>query len=104
MTLRAATRRMREVGIRVALGATPGMATRLLMRDTLGGVVLGVAIGLPVALLAANQLAPFLYRVAPRDPGVIAGVLTFVAIIAAGASVAPARRAGKTSPAAVLSE
>ena len=80
------------------------MATRLMMRDTLGGVLLGVAIGLPIALVAANQLAPFLYRVAPRDPGVIAVVLVFLGGVAAAASLAPARRAGKTSPAAVLPE
>jgi len=104
VTLRAVTRRTREVGIRVALGATPGMATRLMMRDTLSGVLLGVAIGLPVALIAANQLAPFLYRVAPRDPVVISAVLVFLALVAAAASLAPARRAGKTSPAAVLAE
>jgi predicted permease len=104
VTLRAVTRRTREVGIRVALGATPGMATRLMMRDTIGGVLLGVAIGLPIALVAANQLAPYLYRVAPRDPTVISAVLVFLAVIAAAASLAPARRAGKTSPAAVLTE
>lgn len=104
VTLRAVTRRMREVGIRVALGATPGMATRLMMRDTIGGVLLGVAIGLPIALVAANQLTPFLYRVGPRDPGVIAAVLVFLALVAGLASLAPARRAGKTSPAAVLTE
>jgi hypothetical protein len=59
---------------------------------------------LPVALIAANQLAPFLYRVAPRDPVVISAVLVFLALVAAAASLAPARRAGKTSPAAVLAE
>jgi predicted permease len=104
VTLRAVTRRTREVGIRVALGATPGMATRLMMRDTLSGVLLGVVIGLPIALVAANQLAPFLYHVAPRDPGVISVVLVFLAVVAAAASLAPARRAGQTSPAVVLTE
>lgn len=103
VTLRAATRRMKEVGIRVALGATPGMATRLMMRETVGGVLLGILCGLPIALVAVRQLAPYLYRVAPRDPVVFVAVIGFLTVIAALASLAPARRAGRSNPAEVLS-
>lgn len=75
---------------------------RLMMRDTVCGVVLGALIGALVALIAARHLAPYLLRVPPTDPAVFAGVLASLALIAGMASALPARRAGRSDPAIVL--
>jgi ABC-type antimicrobial peptide transport system permease subunit len=103
VTLRAVTRRAREVGIRVALGATPACATRLLMSDTLQGVLFGLCWGIPLALLAGQRLAPYLFRVVPSDPLALGVVLGLLAVVALIASALPARRAGRCNPAVVLS-
>jgi len=102
VTVRSVARRTREIGIRVALGATPTLATRLLMSDTLGGVLLGLAFGVPLAVVAGKQLAPYLYHVVPGDPfsfSVVTALLVGVAVLASGV---PARRAGHSNPASVL--
>lgn len=103
VTVRSVARRTREIGIRVALGATPTRATRLLMSDTLGGVVIGLLLGIPLAIVAARRLTPFLFRVVAVDPlsfGVVTSLLVGVAVIASGI---PARKAGRSNPASVLS-
>lgn len=102
VTMRAVTRRGREVGIRVALGATPAMVTWLMMRDTIAGALLGVLVGLPMALVAGSQLAPYLFQVGPRDPAVLTSVLVTLVVVALAASGIPARRAARSSPAIVL--
>ena len=102
VTVRAVARRSREIGIRVALGATPSRATRLLMSDTLGGVLIGLAFGIPLAVFAGQRLSPYLFRIVPNDPGsfgVVAALLVGVALIASGL---PARRASRSNPASVL--
>jgi putative ABC transport system permease protein len=102
VTLRAVARRTREAGIRVALGATAGMVTRLMMVDTVAGVALGVVAGVVPAVFAASRLSPYLFGVTAHDPVVFGGVLGLLAIVAVTASVLPARRAGRTNPATVL--
>lgn len=102
VTVRAVARRTREIGIRVALGATPSRATSILMSDTLGGVLIGLAFGIPVALLAAGRLSPYLFHTMPSDPVsfvLVALLLAGVAVIASGL---PARRASRSNPASVL--
>jgi predicted permease len=85
--------RTREIGIRVALGATSGDVARMVVRR---GIVLGAVgggAGLLVALAVTRVLSSLLYEVAPRDPvtlAAIAGVLTLVVLLA---SWIPARRA-----------
>jgi predicted permease len=102
VTLRAVARRQREVGIRIALGATPGNVTWLMMSDTIVGVIAGVVIGVPLSIIAGNQLAPFLFQVGPRDPAAIGSVLLLLAVVALVASGLPARRAARSNPATVL--
>ena len=102
VTMRAVARRTREIGIRVALGATPSRATRILMSDTLVGVFFGLSFGVPLALLAARRLSPYLFHVVPNDPlsfGLVALLLAGVAVVASGL---PARRASRSNPAIVL--
>jgi len=102
VTVRAVARRTKEIGIRVALGATPSRATSVLMSDTLKGVFLGLAFGIPLALVAGQKLAPYLFHVMPSDPlsfGLVSILLVVVAVIASGL---PARRATRSNPATVL--
>jgi predicted permease len=102
VTLRAASRRTREIGIRVALGATPGRATQLVMSDTLRGVAAGLVAGITLSLVGARALGAYLFDVAPTDPltfGVVLALLATVAVIASGI---PARRASRANPSAVL--
>jgi putative ABC transport system permease protein len=103
VTVRAAARRRREVGIRIALGATAANVTALVMFDTLRGVALGVLLGLPLALLAGNRLAPYLFHVAPNDPVIVGSVAALLAMLAALSSVTPARGAARANPRDVLS-
>jgi len=102
VTARAVAQRTREVGIRVALGATTASVTRMIVRHTLVGVAFGVALGGLSAILVSRVLAPFLFGVTARDPVAYAGAFAFLATISAMASWLPARRAGRIEPAVVL--
>lgn len=99
---RAASRRTREMGIRIALGAQGGRVVRLLVGSALSGVAGGLVVGIVGALLAGRWLAPFLYGVAPDDRLSLA----LSAALLAGASLVatwlPARRAAGVAPAIVL--
>jgi predicted permease len=102
VTSRAVARRAREVGIRVALGATTASVTRLIVGNTLTGVTIGVAIGGLTAMLVSRVLAPYLYGVTAHDPVAYAGTFALLAGVSVAASWLPARRAGRVEPAVVL--
>ena len=102
VTSRAVTARMRELGIRVALGATPAAVTRLAVGYTLAGVAAGVAAGLAAALAGGRALEPLLFGVRPADAVTYAAIVGFLAGVSAVAAWIPARRAGRVSPAEVL--
>jgi ABC-type antimicrobial peptide transport system permease subunit len=95
-------RRAREVGIRVALGATTASVTRLIVSNTLTGVTVGVAVGGLTAILVSRVLAPYLYGVTAHDPVAYAGAFALLAGVSMAASWLPARRAGRIEPAVVL--
>jgi putative ABC transport system permease protein len=94
----AVARRTREIGIRLALGATPGsvrgMVQRNAMRMTLGGVVVGIA----GALFLSRVLQGLLYGVSPTDPATFAGVVVILTGVAWLASYLPARRTTRVDP------
>ena len=97
-------RRRQEIGIRMALGARRSQVVRLVVRQGLRLVALGVAIGLPLALLATGSLSTLLVDVSPRDPmtyGVAIGLLTVTAVISA---LVPARRAAGVDPKTALGD
>lgn len=92
------TERTREIGVRVALGATRGSILGLVMRGGLRTVLVGVGGGLVAAVLAARAMRGLLFGVPPFDPmtfAVVTGVLLFVA---AAAILVPARRAMRLDP------
>jgi len=104
VTSRAVAARMREMGIRVALGATPSAVTGLAARFTLAGVAAGVGAGLVAALAATRVLVPYLFGVGPLDPITYVAIVAFLGAVSAIASWIPARRAGRVAPAIVLRE
>ncbi len=102
VTARAVSRRTREVGIRVALGAETRGVIAMIVRQTLAGVAVGVALGAAAAFLASRSLAPYLFGVTAHDPVTYASIFAFLAGVSVLASWLPARRAGGIEPAIVL--
>ena len=98
----AATQRTREIGIRMALGASRREILQMVLRETLLLVAIGIAIGIFVALGASRLIATLLYGLRPTDPLTIAAA-TLLMIAAAGlAGYLPARRASYADPMVAL--
>jgi predicted permease len=93
---------MREIGIRVALGATRRRVLRLVLRHGLALVATGLALGFAASLAAGRALGSLLVGVAPHDPATFAGVAAVVAATALLAALVPARRALRVDPGRVL--
>ena len=91
-------RRTREIGIRMALGAQPGMVLRMIMRE--GSIMLlsGVAIGLLLAVATAKILSGILYQVGALDPIAFTVAPLLLAAAALIATWLPARRATRIDP------
>ncbi len=87
------TQRTREIGIRVALGATSGDVARMIVRRGLVLGAIGGGVGLVVALAVTRVLGSLLYEIAPRDPLTLGGIAAVLAIVVLLASWIPARRA-----------
>jgi putative ABC transport system permease protein len=96
------SRRTHEMGIRLALGAQPGSVLSMILCETLALTVIGIAVGIPCAIVAARLIAHLLFNVTPYDPVTLA--LVPVVLIAVGvlASYIPARRAMKIDPLVAL--
>ena len=95
-------RRTREIGIRMALGAQPGMVLRMIMRE--GSVMLfsGIALGLLLAAATGKILSRILFEVGAFDPPSFAGALTVLAAATIIATWLPARRATRINPMVAL--
>jgi predicted permease len=96
------TRRIREIGIRMALGAQRPSVLWLVMRRAAAFLLLGAVIGVPAALLATRLLKSLLYGIDAQDPMTIAMATIALAVVAAAASFLPARRATKVDPMVAL--
>jgi predicted permease len=94
----AVARRVREIGIRMALGARGGEVLWLILRETLLMVGIGALIGIPAALALTRLLATFLYGLTPQDPLSIAASTVILIAITALAGYIPARRATRVDP------
>jgi putative ABC transport system permease protein len=94
--------RTREVGIRIALGAQKGAVMRLIMRDGLTLVVIGLATGLLAAWAATRALKSQLYQVNVGDPLTFAAVALLLSVVALLACYFPARKATKVDPMVAL--
>jgi ABC-type antimicrobial peptide transport system permease subunit len=102
MAMYSVSRRIKEFGIRVALGAQPVQ----LMRSALGRpfilLLSGSAAGLLLGAIASQLLAQIVYQATPRDPFVFAGVMTTMAVLGFVAICIPAQRALRVHPAELL--
>jgi predicted permease len=94
----AIARRTKELGVRLALGAQPMAVIRLVMKEVLLLVAVGLAVGVPTAIALGRLVSAQLHGIQPSDPGV--GVVTAVAlsIVAATAGLIPAHRASRIDP------
>ncbi|MHB1223626.1 MAG: ADOP family duplicated permease [Gemmatimonadaceae bacterium] len=94
--------RDREIGVRLALGATAGNVTRLVVGQGMGIAAAGAALGVAGALAATRVLGSLLYDVAPNDPATFAAIVALLVGAVLVASWIPARRAARVHPGAVL--
>jgi ABC-type antimicrobial peptide transport system permease subunit len=94
--------RNREIGIRMALGAQPGDVLSLVTRLGLKLALLGVAIGIALAIGLARVISSFLFGVKPTDPATYAAVAAALIVVALLACCIPARRAMRVDPIVAL--
>jgi predicted permease len=94
----AVSRRTREIGIRMALGARPSQVMRGVLADGMLLVGAGAALGLAAAYFAAQFLQTILFGVSPRDATTYAAVAGLVVVVGAVANYVPARRAARVDP------
>jgi macrolide transport system ATP-binding/permease protein len=92
------SRRTREIGIRMALGARGGDVLRLVLGESMTLVAVGMLLGLIAAFAATRLLSGFLYGVSPTDPAAFIGIGLLLALVAFAASLIPARRAAHVDP------
>src|SRR6185437_497590 len=96
------SRRTNEIGVRMALGAQPGDVLRLVMRESMILVVLGVVLGVGAALGSSRLIATQLFGVPPTDLVALASATGILAVVSAFAGYLPARRAARVDPMVAL--
>jgi len=96
------TRRTREIGIRMALGAGRGNVLRSVLREVAILAALGIAIAVPLSYPLANLAKSMLYGVAPHNPWVLTGAAAVLALTALAAGALPAARASRVDPLVAL--
>ncbi len=95
-------RRTHEIGVRMALGAEAMDVVRLVMRETMSLVVIGLIAGLVAALLTTRLIASLLYGLTPDDPLTVGLASLLLLTVAALAGYLPARRAARVDPMVAL--
>jgi putative ABC transport system permease protein len=95
-------RRVREIGIRMALGARAAAVRRAVVADGMWPVAGGIALGVVGAMVLFRLVDGLLFEVAPTDPVALAAAIALMLAVAALACAAPARRAARVDPAAAL--
>jgi predicted permease len=98
----AVSQRTREIGVRMALGATPSGMLALILRESLQLILFGIAIGVAAALGLTRMLASMLYGVSSTDPLIFLSVTALLVVIALAACLIPARRAMRIDPMVAL--
>jgi ABC-type antimicrobial peptide transport system permease subunit len=98
----AVAQERREIGIRLALGATPGAVRAMVVRRALGLTAVGLVAGGAISLVASRTLTAWLYEVRPGDPATYVVVAALVALAAVVAAWWPARRATQVDAMVVM--
>jgi putative ABC transport system permease protein len=98
----AVSRRTREIGIRISLGASRGEVLRMVIRQAMAQAVIGTAAGVAGAVLLSKLMTKMLYGVQPTDPITFAGVTVVLGLAALLATGAPARKAARIEPITAL--
>ncbi|MFI5233130.1 MAG: ABC transporter permease [Gemmatimonadales bacterium] len=96
------TERVREIGVRAALGASRADILRMIVRQGLGMTALGALIGVVAAVGLSRLMTSLLYGISPLDPATYAGVTVVLGVVALGACLVPALRAARVDPMATL--
>ncbi len=96
------TRRTREIGIRVALGAPRSQVVSMILREGARVALIGVAAGIPLALAATRLLSTMLFAVGPWDVATFVVVTAVLALTVGAATLIPALRATRVDPSAAL--
>ncbi|HEU4594978.1 MAG TPA: ABC transporter permease [Pyrinomonadaceae bacterium] len=96
------TQRKQEIGIRMALGAQAGDVLKMILKEGMFIVSVGIAIGLVLALVAGRLMSSMLYGVSATDPLTLVGLSLFLIFVALTACFIPARRATRLDPMQVL--
>jgi ABC-type antimicrobial peptide transport system permease subunit len=104
MAAYSVSKRMRELGVRVALGARPAQLMRSALGRPLILLLAGSAAGLLLGVVASKLLAQIVYQATPRDPLVLSGVMCTMALLGLVAIFIPARHALAIDPAGLLRE
>ena len=96
------SQRTREFGLRMALGAAPGVVQRMVLRQVAWMTGIGAIVGVVLAIGIGRLMATLLFNVGGQDPTVIALSLSALSIVAIGAGLVPAMRAARTDPMTAL--
>jgi predicted permease len=96
------TRQTQEIGIRMALGATPGVVQRSVLARTLKLALVGVAVGAAASYAASQVIASLLFKTDPNDPVTFISVLLLLLAVAVAAGYFPAKRATHIDPVVAL--
>jgi putative ABC transport system permease protein len=91
-------RRKKELGIRLALGAQPGMVIWMVMREVLLLLTIGLAVGIPAAMWLGQLVSSQLYGIQPHDPLIAGSTMLLLTIVSAAAGLIPAHRASRIDP------
>jgi putative ABC transport system permease protein len=102
VTSYSVSQRTQEIGIRVALGAARGRIWRLVLRQAIVPVLIGVALGVGCGLAVTRLISSLLFDVSATDPATFAAISIFLIAVAAVASYIPAKRATRIDPMAAL--
>jgi ABC-type antimicrobial peptide transport system permease subunit len=97
-------RRTNEIGIRMALGATPVRILAMIIGEAAGLLAFGIAAGAILALASARVAAALLFGLKPYDPETLIAAVVVLCAIAASAALVPARRAARLQPNVALRE
>jgi ABC-type antimicrobial peptide transport system permease subunit len=102
VTAYSVVRRTQEIGIRMALGADRAGVVGMIMRGAIVQTVVGLAIGIPVAVLCVRYVKSQLYQITKVDAAVLLGALAVLGLAAAVAGLIPAKRAASIDPMVAL--